>query len=60
MLLLILASLWVLVVDNEVNFVGRTTLVGAEHDNVRRSVGELFLMKGLVISEELQIRATAL
>jgi len=49
-LLLVFTSLWVLVVDNEVDLVGVTALVGSEHDNVWRAVGELFLVESLVIS----------
>jgi hypothetical protein len=59
-LLLIFASLGVFVVDNEVDLVGGTTLVGAEHDDIGRGVGELLLVEGLVITEELQISTTTL
>lgn len=56
MLFLVDASLWVLVVNNEVDLVGMATLVRTEHDNIRRGVGEFLLMKSLVVSEELQVR----
>jgi hypothetical protein len=59
-LLLIFASLGVLVVDDQVNFVGGTALVGTEHDNVRGDVRELILVESLVITEELQVSTTTL
>jgi hypothetical protein len=58
MLLLIFASLGVLVVDDQVDLVGGTTLVGTEHDNIRGDVGELVLVESLVVTEELQISTT--
>ena len=59
-LLLIFASLGVLVVDDQVNLVGGTALVGTEHDNVRGDVRELILVESLVITEELQVSTTTL
>lgn len=59
-LLLILASLGVLVVEDKVDLVGVTALVGTEHDDVGGRVGELVLVEGLVIAEELHVGATAL
>ena len=59
-LLLVLASLWVLVVHNQVNLVGGATLVGTEHDDVWRGVGELILVKSLVVAEKLQVSTTTL
>lgn len=59
-LLLVFAGLGVLVVDDEVNLVRVAALVGAKHDHVRRRVGELLLVKGLVVSEELQVGTSAL
>jgi hypothetical protein len=59
-LLLILASLGVLVVDNEVDLVGGTTLIGTEHDNIWGGIGEFFLVKSLVIPEKLQVSTTTL
>jgi len=58
MLLLVFAGLGVLVIDNEVDFVSGTTLIGSEHDNVGRCVGEFILVKSLVIAEELHISTT--
>ena len=58
MLLLVLASLWVLVVDDEVDLVGGTALVGTEHDNVGGDVGELILVKSFVVTEKLQVSST--
>ncbi len=58
MLLLVFASLGVLVVEDEVNFVGVAALVRAEHNDVRRSVAELLLVKRLVVTQELHISAT--
>jgi hypothetical protein len=43
-----------------VDLVGVAALVGTKHDHVGRGVGELLLVKGLVVSEELQVGATAL
>lgn len=59
-LLLVLASLGVLVAEDEVDLVGGTALVGTEHDNVWGSVGELLGVKGLVVLEELHVGTTAL
>lgn len=59
-LLLILASLGVLVVEDEVNLVGVAALVRTEHDDVGRSIGELLLVKSLVVTEELKVSTTAL
>lgn len=59
-LLLVFTSLWVLVVDDEVNLVGMAALVWTKHDNIRRGIGEFLLVKSLVIPEELQIRTTTL
>ena len=59
-LLLIFASLGVLVVDDQVDLVGGTTLVGTEHDNVGGDVGELILVESLVVTEELQVSTTTL
>jgi len=77
-LLLILASLWVLVAENEVNLVtasiadrkafsavasylvGGTTLVGAEHDDVGRGVGEFLGLESLGILEKLHVSTTTL
>lgn len=49
MLLLILLSLGVLVAEDEVDLVGSATLVRAEHNDVRRGVGKLLLVQGLVV-----------
>ena len=43
-LLLVLASLGILMVENEVDLVSVATLVRAKHDDVWRGVGELLLM----------------
>jgi len=59
-LLLIFAGLGVLVVDNQVDLVGGTTLVGAEHDNIGGDIGEFILMESLVVTEELQVSTTTL
>lgn len=40
--------------------VGSTALVGTEHDNVGRAVGEFLSVKRLVILEELHVGSTAL
>lgn len=60
MLLLVLASLRVLVTEDEVNLVGGAALVRAEHDDVGRGVGELFGVEGLVVLEELHVGTTTL
>ena len=60
MLLLVLASLGVLVAEDEVDLVGGAALVGTEHDDVGRSVGELLGVEGLVVLEELHVGTTAL
>jgi hypothetical protein len=73
-LLLILAGLGVLVLKDEVDLfhmstcrrlhcfwtdlVGGTALVGAKHDDVGRSVGELFGVERLVVLEEFHVCAT--
>ncbi|KAI6761764.1 hypothetical protein HG531_002317 [Fusarium graminearum] len=54
-LLLILAGLGVLMVENEVNLVGVATLVRTEHDHVGGCVGELLLVKSLVVAKELHL-----
>ncbi len=59
-LLLVLARLGVLVVEDEVDLVGVAALVGAEHDDIRRGIGELLLVESLVLTEELQVSTTAL
>lgn len=59
MLLLVLPSLGVLVVENEVHLVGVAALVGTEHDHVWGRVGELILVESLVIPEELHISTAA-
>ena len=60
MLLLVLASLGVLVAEDEVDLVGGATLVGTEHDDVGRGVGELFGVEGAVILEELHVGTSTL
>lgn len=60
MLLLIFASLWVLVVDDQVDLVGGAALVWSKHNNVWGDVGELILVESLVVAEELQVSATTL
>lgn len=60
MLLLIFASDGVLVSENEVDLIGGSALVGAEHDDVRRGVGELVGFESCVILEELHVSTTAL
>jgi hypothetical protein len=40
--------------------VGSTALVGSEHDDVGRSVGELLSVESCVVLEELHVRTTAL
>ena len=60
MLLLVFAGLWVLVVDDQVDLVGGTTLIRTEHDYVWGSVGELFLVKSFVVAEKLEVSTTAL
>lgn len=60
MLLLIIAGLWVLVVDDQVYLVCGTALVGSEHDDVWGNVGELILVKSLVITEKLHVSTTTL
>jgi hypothetical protein len=73
-LLLILASLGVLVLEDEVDLfhmstcwrlhcfwtdlVGGTALVGAKHDDVGRSVGKLFSVECLVVLEEFHVCTT--
>lgn len=59
-LLLVLASLGVLVLEDEVNLVGGATLVRTEHDHVWRGIGELVLGQSGVLAEELQISTTTL
>jgi len=59
-LLLVFTSLGVLVVDDQVDLVGGTTLVGAKHDNVGGDVGELILVESLVVTEELQVSTATL
>ena len=59
-LLLVLARLGVLVVEDEVNLVGVAALIRAEHDHVGGGVGELVLVEGLGLPEELQVGTTAL
>lgn len=59
-LLLVLAGLGVLVVEDEVHLVGGTALVGTEHNNVRGGIAELILVESLGVSEELQVGTTAL
>lgn len=58
MLLLVLAGFRVLMVKDEVDLVGRTTLVGAEHNDVWGSVGELLKVKVLVLAEKLEVSST--
>jgi hypothetical protein len=60
MLLLVLAGLGVLVVDDEVDLVGGTALVGTKHDDVGGDVGELILVESLVVAEKLQVSSTTL
>ena len=57
-LLLILASLGVLVVEDEVHLVGVAALVRTEHDHVRGGVGELLLVENLVLAQELHVGTT--
>ena len=59
-LLLVLAGLGVLVVEDEVHLVGVAALVGTKHDDVGGGVGELVLVESLVLTEELQVSASAL
>jgi len=59
-LLLVLASLGVLVAEDEVDLVGGTALVGTEHDDVGGGVGELLGVKGAVVLEELHVGTTTL
>jgi hypothetical protein len=59
-LLLVLASLGVLVAEDEVDLVGGAALVGTEHDDVGRGVGELFGVEGAVILEELHVGTSTL
>lgn len=40
--------------------VGSTALVGTEHDDVGRRVGELLSVESCVVLEELHVRTTAL
>lgn len=42
------------------NLVGSSTLVGPEHNNVGRAVGELLSVESLVVLEELHVGSTAL
>lgn len=58
-LLLVLASLGVLVVDNEVNPVVVAALVGAKHDDIGGGVAELVLVESLVVAQELHVGTTA-
>lgn len=55
MLLLIFLGLWVLVVDDQVNLVGGTTLIRTKHDNIWGGVGELILVESLVVSQTVSI-----
>lgn len=59
-LLLVLASLGVLVVEDEVDLVVVATLVGTEHDDIGSRVGELVLVESLVVPKELHVGTTAL
>lgn len=59
-LLLILARLGVLVVEDEVDLVGVAALVGTKHDDVGSGIGELLTVKVLVFPEELQVGTAAL
>jgi hypothetical protein len=70
-LLLVLAGLRVLVAEDEVDldlsvfqltigYAEQTLLVRTEHDNVRRSIGELLAVQLLVLLEELHIGTTTL
>ncbi|GKT83306.1 hypothetical protein Ct61P_01156 [Colletotrichum tofieldiae] len=54
-LLLVLARLGVLVVEDEVDLVGVAALVRTKHDHVGGGVGELLLVKSLVLTEELEL-----
>ena len=74
MLLLILAGLGVLVLEDEVDLlrvstclllddcwtdlIGGATFVGPKHDHIGRSVGELFGVERLVVLEQLHVCAT--
>lgn len=60
MLLLVRARFGILVVDDEMDLVGMAALVGAEHDDVGGRVAELFLVKGLVVAQQLHVCATTL
>lgn len=60
MLLLVFSGLRVLVVDNEVDLVGGTALVGTEHDDVGGGVGKLILVESFVVAEKLQVSSTTL
>jgi hypothetical protein len=42
-----------------VHLVGGSTLVGTEHDDIGSAVGELLLVKLLVLLEELEVGTTA-
>jgi hypothetical protein len=53
MLLLILASLWVLVSEDKVDLIGGTTLIGPKHDDIWRSIGEFITVKLFVLLEKL-------
>lgn len=57
--LLVLASLRVLVIEDEVDLVGEATLVGTEHDDVRRRIRELLLVECLVVAEKLHVSTAA-
>ena len=59
-LLLVFTSLWIFVIDDEVDLVGCATLVRTEHDHVRRGVGELVSMQLLVVLQQLHVCTTAL
>lgn len=59
-LLLVLAGLGVLVAEDEVDLVGGAALVGTEHNDVGRGVGELFGVEGAVILEELHVGTSTL
>ena len=55
MLLLIFAGFWVLVLEDKVNLVGGTALVGTKHDHVGRGIREFLGVKGLVLLKELHV-----
>lgn len=59
MLLLIFSRLWVLVVEDKVDFVSVSTLVWAKHDDVGRSIGEFLTMEVFVLAKKLEVCTTA-